>query len=278
MRQQPGRLFVVGTPIGNLQDLSPRACQVLSDVQVIAAEDTRRTRGLLSRIGVQTPTIAYHEHNEETRAAELIERLSGGEWVALVSDAGMPLISDPGWHLVRAARSADIEVLTVPGPSSVSAALSVAGLPTHRYAFEGFLPRRRAERAERLHTLRSEIRTMVFFESVHRMQQSLDAMAECFGAERQAAIARELTKLNEATYTGTLGRLRAQLGSDIPLLGEFVVLVAGREPESDIDEAELRRVYALLSDDIPPDRAVSLTARIVGVPRNAAYRLLRVPD
>lgn len=273
-----GRLFVVGTPIGNLQDLSPRACQVLSDVQVIAAEDTRRTRGLLSRIGVQTPTIAYHEHNEETRAVELVERMCSGESVALVSDAGMPLISDPGWRLVREARRAGIEVFSVPGPSSVSAALSVAGLPTDRYVFEGFLPRRKAERAERLQMLAAESRTLVFFESVHRIGASLKAMGECFGADRAAGIARELTKLNEATYSGSLAELHARLGTDIPLRGEFVVLVAGRKVEHEVDEVELRRVYELLSAELAPGRAVSLSARIVGVPRNVAYRVLRIGD
>ena len=277
MRQQPGRLYVVGTPIGNLQDLSPRACQVLSDVQVIAAEDTRRTRGLLSRIGVKTPTIAYHEHNEARRAEELVARLGAGESVALVSDAGMPLISDPGWHLVRAAREAGIEVLSVPGPSAVCAALGVVGLPTDRYAFEGFLPRRRGERAERLRALAAESRTMVFFEAVHRMQPTLLAMSECFGADRPAAIARELTKLNEATYVASLGELSERLGADIPLRGEFVVIVGGRKAEASADAVELGRVYALLTEELEPDRALGLAARIVGVARNAAYRILRLP-
>jgi len=272
-----GRLYVVGTPIGNLQDLSPRAREVLGDVHVIAAEDTRRTRNLLSSIGLQIPIIAYHEHNERQRAPELVDSLLAGQSMALVSDAGMPLISDPGWSLVRLARESGIEVLSVPGPSAVSAALSVAGLATDRYVFEGFLPRKAGLRRQRLELLAREDRTMVFFESVHRIADSLAAMAAQFGAARPAALARELTKLHEATYTGSLEALGARLGNDIPLLGEFVVLVGGRPREESNDDAELRRVYELLSKELPADRALAVSAKLVGVARNAAYRVLRMP-
>jgi 16S rRNA (cytidine1402-2'-O)-methyltransferase len=272
-----GRLYVVGTPIGNLQDLSPRAREVLGDVHVIAAEDTRRTRNLLSSIGLQIPIIAYHEHNERERAPELVDSLLAGQSIALVSDAGMPLISDPGWSLVRLARERGIEVLSVPGPSAVSSALSVAGLATDRYVFEGFLPRKAGLRRQRLEQLAREDRTMVFFESVHRIVDSLAAMAAQFGAARPAALARELTKLHEATYTGSLEALGARLGHDIPLLGEFVVLVGGRPREESNDDAELRRVYALLSKELPADRALAVSAKLVGVARNAAYRVLRMP-
>jgi 16S rRNA (cytidine1402-2'-O)-methyltransferase len=198
--------------------------------------------------------------------------------VALVSDAGMPLISDPGWNLVRQARERDIEVLSVPGPSAVSAALSVAGLATDRYVFEGFLPRRAGQREQRLQQLAAETRTMVFFESVHRIEDSLAAMAAQFGAERPAAVARELTKLHERTYTDSLGGLLARVGADIPQLGEFVVLVAGREQAEATNEAELKRVYELLAAELPAARALALSAKIVGVARNVAYRLMRVPE
>jgi 16S rRNA (cytidine1402-2'-O)-methyltransferase len=270
-----GTLYVVGTPIGNLRDLSPRACEVLGDVQVIAAEDTRRTKGLLSSIGVKTPVLAYHEHNEDERAPELVERLAAGESVALVSDAGRPLISDPGWTLVGQARARGIAVQSIPGPSAVCAALSVAGLATDRYVFEGFLPRRAGLRARRLEQLAAEDRTMVFFESVHRLAETLAAMIERFGAEREAALARELTKLHEQTHAAPLGRLAADLGEIVPLRGEFVVLVAGREQRASAEEAELERVYELLIRDLPAKRAVAVCAEILGVSRNEAYRVLR---
>lgn len=224
-----GKLYVVGTPIGNLDDLTPRAREVLAAADVIAAEDTRRTRGLLSRIGVEARLIAYHEHNEEKRTAELLERVAGGESIALVSDAGTPLISDPGWRLVRAAREAGLDVVPVPGPSAAIVALCAAGLPTDRFVFEGFLPRRSGARAERLRELKHERRTLVFYEAVHRLAETLAALAEHFGADRGAALARELTKVHEQIRSGTIADLIAKLGAEIPLLGEFVIVVAGDE-------------------------------------------------
>lgn len=271
-----GVLYVVGTPIGNLQDISPRARQVLASVAIIAAEDTRHTRGLLSSIGVKTKLMAYHEHNEPSRSEELIAHLQAGESVALVADAGMPLISDPGLLLVRRARELGIEVLTVPGPSAVSAALSISGLPSDRFVFEGFLPRRAGQRRERIRALAGETRTMIFFESVHRLGDMLGALREQFGGDRPAAIAREMTKLHEACYTGSLRSLQDRLGTEIPLRGEFVVLVAGAERRPEVDLAELRRVYELLLGELAPSRALALTAEITGMPRNAVYRLLRL--
>jgi 16S rRNA (cytidine1402-2'-O)-methyltransferase len=222
-----GKLFVVATPIGNLDDLTPRAREVLAAVDVIAAEDTRHTRGLLSRIGVEARLIAYHEHNERERVAELLERLKSGATVALVSDAGTPLISDPGWRLVRSAREQGIEVAPVPGPSAAIAALCCAGLPTDRFVFEGFLPRSDGARAARLRELRSERRTLVFYESVHRLPETFAALVDHFGADREAALARELTKVHEQLRSGTLAALAASLGTEVPLLGEFVLVVAG---------------------------------------------------
>lgn len=275
-RASKGTLYVVGTPIGNLQDLSPRARDVLGRVDAIAAEDTRRTRGLLSNIGLERPLIAHHEHNEAERSAELVERLAAGDSIALVSDAGMPLISDPGWRLVRRALDAGIAVQSVPGPSAVSAALSVSGLPTDRFVFEGFLPRRAGARAERLRQLAGETRTLVLFEAVHRLADTVAALIEAFGPEREVSMARELTKIHEQVFTGSLGALAAALGDSVPLLGEFVLVVAGAGQAEEADEAEVRRVFDTLRRELPPGRAAALTAELTGMPRNRVYRLTRV--
>jgi 16S rRNA (cytidine1402-2'-O)-methyltransferase len=272
----PGKLYVVGTPIGNLGDLSERARSVLAAVDLIAAEDTRRTRGLLSSMGLTRPVMAYHEHNEQARTPELLKRLQDGQSIALVSDAGTPLISDPGWQLVRAAQDHEIAVVSVPGPSALIAALSISGLATDRFVFEGFLPRRAAARAARLADLATEARTVVLYESVHRIEASLHALAEAFGGQRQAVIARELTKQHESVYSATLAELCGQLGTQIPLKGEFVVLVAGAEVQP--DAAEAARVYALLCEHVEPDVAVRLAADITGLGRNEIYRLTRVRD
>jgi 16S rRNA (cytidine1402-2'-O)-methyltransferase len=274
-RENRGKLYVVGTPIGAVDDLSPRARDVLAKADVVAAEDTRQTRGLLSRIGVESRLIAYHEHNETERVPALLAELEQGRSVALVSDAGTPLISDPGWRLVAAAQAAGIDVVPVPGPCAAIAALSVAGLPTDHFVFEGFLPRREGARDERLSALRHEQRTIVFYEAVHRVAATLAALRHAFGAERRAALARELTKTHEQIAIGTLGELEARLDSGIPLLGEFVIVVAGAAAIA-ADEAEARRVYELLAAELPPDRALKLAAAITGVARNTLYRLTRV--
>jgi 16S rRNA (cytidine1402-2'-O)-methyltransferase len=273
-REVRGRLYVVGTPIGNVDDLSPRARDVLAKADLIAAEDTRHTRGLLSRIGVESRLIAYHEHNEAERVPVLLEQLASGKSIALVSDAGTPLISDPGWRLVHEARAAGIVVVPVPGPCAAVAALSAAGLPTDHFVFEGFLPRRDHARAERLEELKREQRTIVLYESVHRVAATLSALCAAFGGERRAAIARELTKTHEQVVTATLTELSAQLMSRVPLLGEFVIVVAGAADAAP-DEAEARRVYDLLKGELPPDKALRLAAAVTGVPRNTLYRLTR---
>ena len=271
-----GTLFVVATPIGNLDDLSPRARKTLSQVEIVAAEDTRRTRGLLSSIGAQPRVFAYHEHNEDARTGKLLEQLRAGVDVALVSDAGTPLINDPGWQLVAAALAAGIKVRAIPGPSAVLAALAVSGLATDRFAFEGFLPRRAEQRAAYLSRLAREPRTLVLFESVHRVADTLAALVEQLGGARRAALARELTKLHEDVYTGSLAELRAELGRSIPLLGEFVIVVAGAPRDVAVEADEVKRVFALLRAELPPDRATALTASITGAPRNTVYRLTRV--
>ncbi|HUQ52276.1 MAG TPA: 16S rRNA (cytidine(1402)-2'-O)-methyltransferase [Gammaproteobacteria bacterium] len=276
-RESRGKLYVVGTPIGNLDDLSARARDVLAKANIIAAEDTRHTRGLLSRIGVESRLIAYHEHNETERVTALLAELEQGRSVALVSDAGTPLISDPGWRLVAAARAAGIAVIPVPGPCAAIAALSVAGVPTDHFVFEGFLPRRDGARAERLDSLRREQRTIVFYEAVHRIAETLAALRSAFGGERRAALARELTKTHEQIATGTLAELEARLDSSIPLLGEFVLVVAGAGATSP-DEAEAQRVYELLATELAPDKALKLAVAITGVARNTLYRLTRTKN
>jgi len=271
----PGKLYVVATPIGNISDMSPRAADTLGQVAVIAAEDTRRTGRLLSHFGIKTPLLACHEHNESAAADGLLKELQAGRDVALVSDAGTPLISDPGWRLVGAARRLGAEVIAVPGASAVTAALSVSGLPTDRFAFEGFLPRRQSARRERLAALSTETRTLVFFEAVHRVEQTLAAMVDVLGADRPAAIARELTKLHEATESGTLLELAGRLGNDIALKGEFVIVVAGAGETEAADEHEIRRVYGLLVEKLGPAEALALCGEITGAPRNRIYSLTR---
>src|ERR1044072_1153509 len=224
----PGTLYVVATPIGNLADLTPRAREVLASVALIAAEDTRHTRQLLQSCGIDTALTSLHEHNEAQKSGELVARLARGDSIALVSDAGTPLVSDPGFDLVAAARNAGIAVVAIPGACAAIAALSVAGLPTDRFAFEGFLPAKRAARSERLEPLAREERTLIFYEAPHRLVEVLHDMARTFGAERRASISRELTKRFETTYSEPLAQLRddAERDSDMTR-GEIVIVVSG---------------------------------------------------
>lgn len=272
-----GTLYVVATPIGNLDDISPRACQVLGSVDLIAAEDTRRTRGLLSKFGVKTPTISCHDHNEASRSPVLLKRLQGGESVALVSDAGTPLLSDPGLPLVRAAHDAGVPVVPVPGPTALAAALSVAGEPAGRFVFEGFLPRRAGPRRARLQGLARETGTVVLFESVHRVRETMAELQAQFGSDRPASIVRELTKLHESVYRGTLGTLAEQLGVKITLKGEFVLVIAGASEKVRTGDEEILRVFKLLVPEVSNTLAVTLTAKILGVSRNRVYGLTRAP-
>jgi 16S rRNA (cytidine1402-2'-O)-methyltransferase len=273
--ESAGILYVIATPIGNLSDLSARAAQILNSVDLVASEDTRRGGKLMHHLGLDKKLLSVHEHNEDSQTPRLLADLAAGRSIALISDAGTPLISDPGFHLVAAARQAGIAVVAVPGPSAVTAALSVSGLATDRFVFEGFLPRRQKQRRARLDLLASEPRTMVFFEAVHRIQVTVSDMAEVFGGERQATLARELTKLHEQVVTGSLAELAAALDSDVPLLGEFVLVVAGASFATDVDDAEVRRIYQLLNEDLPSARAVALCARISGRSRNEVYALTR---
>jgi 16S rRNA (cytidine1402-2'-O)-methyltransferase len=272
-----GRLQVVATPIGNLADLSARAREALSSADVIAAEDTRHTRVLLRAIGIAKPLVSLHEHNESQRTPELLARLAAGETIALVSDAGTPLLSDPGLELVQRAVRAGFEVHTIPGPSAITSALAVAGLPTDRFCFEGFLPSRERERRAALAALAHERRTLVFFEAPHRILRTLADMAVEFGAERPAAVARELTKVHEAIYRGTLRELlaRAQAEENFQR-GEITVVVHGAAAAAgDVDEPLLRRTVELLARELPPGRAAAIAAQLTGATRAAAYALLR---
>jgi 16S rRNA (cytidine1402-2'-O)-methyltransferase len=269
-----GVLYVVATPIGNLEDLSPRARRVLAEVRLIAAEDTRHTGALLAHFGIRTPLLSLHDHNEAERTPRVIEQLLAGESVALVSDAGTPLISDPGFGLVRAARAAGVTVTPIPGPSALTAALSVSGLATDRFMFEGFLPAKPAARRARLAELAVETRTLVFYEAVHRLQASLADMAETFGAERQAVMARELTKLHETVRDGKLSELVAwSHANDDALKGEIVVLVAGApDSPSRVMHLEPERLLRILMEELPVKQAASLAARISGGKKNQFYK------
>ncbi len=268
----PGTLHVVATPIGNLGDLSPRALEILRSVSAICAEDTRHTRQLLSHFGLERPLLALHEHNESEMAERLVARLAGGESLALVSDAGTPLVSDPGFRLVRAARAAGVRVSPVPGPSALVAALSVAGLASDRFAFEGFLPAKAGARRERLSALAGERRTLLFYESSHRIGEALADMAAVFGPERRAVVARELTKVFETVLDGSLGALCAAVAADAnQRRGEFVVVVEGVGEDADAVLAEGRRVHAILAAQLPPSVAAKLAAEITGAPRKALY-------
>lgn len=272
-----GVLYVVATPIGNLADLGQRALDILGQVNTVLAEDTRRTRQLLQRYGIEAKLESLHEHNEMARTEGLVARAEGGETMAVVSDAGTPLINDPGYLLVRALRQADIPVVPIPGPSAIVAALSVAGVPVHRFAFEGFLPNRKSARRERLAELRKERRALVFYEAPHRVEACIADLAHVFGAAREACVARELTKLHEQVLTGTLASLGEALGSGaMPARGEFVVVVAPMvvDEEALADDPQVDRWLKALSGSMSPADAARVAARATGRPRGEMYKRL----
>ncbi|KWR79181.1 16S rRNA (cytidine(1402)-2'-O)-methyltransferase [Pseudomonas sp. PI1] len=269
-----GTLYVVATPIGNLDDISARAQRTLREVALIAAEDTRHSIRLLQHFGIETPLAACHEHNEREQGGRFITRLLAGEDVALVSDAGTPLISDPGYHLVRQARAAGIRVVPVPGACALIAGLSAAGLPSDRFVFEGFLPAKTAGRKARLEALREEPRTLIFYEAPHRILECIQDMVEVFGEARQAVLARELTKTFETLKGLPLGELRDWVAADAnQQRGECVLLLAGWEaPEEEGIDAESLRVLDLLLAELPVKRAAALAAEITGVRKNLLYQ------
>lgn len=273
-----GTLYVVATPIGNLGDVTARARDTLGAVDVVAAEDTRHSGRLLSSLGLERPLLSLHEHNEAARADEIVSKLRAGQSVALVSDAGTPLVSDPGFRVVAAARAAGLRVVPIPGACAAIAALSVAGLPTDRFCFEGFLPAKAGPRRARLQLLSRETRTLVFYEAPHRIAETLADLASAFGADRNAVLGRELTKLHETVYADALGRLaeRAQTDADMNR-GEAVLVVAGAPEPTEEQEAagtiDVRALLGALLAELPVSRAVDVVVKATGQRRNRIYSL-----
>jgi 16S rRNA (cytidine1402-2'-O)-methyltransferase len=284
-RNVPGVLYVVATPIGNLEDVSARAVRILGEVDVIACEDTRHSARLLSAHAIHTPTISYFEHNEQHRTPALIERLARGENVALITDAGTPAISDPGYRLVSAAMAAGIRVAAVPGPSAAVAAISISGLPTDRFTFEGFLPQRAGARRNAIAALKREPRTMVFFEAARRLAATLEDMATALGASREAAVVREITKTFEESVRGTLGELHARFAATEPR-GEIVLVVAGATASATAGVADASgeaitveaaggvaiTVEALCDAGLSLKDASAAVARLTGTSRREIYQ------
>ncbi len=271
---RPGTLWVVATPIGNLDDMPPRSVEVLGMADAVAAEDTRHSGRLLKHFGIRTRQVSLHEHNEGQRVAYLIKRLEAGETIALISDAGTPLVSDPGYRLVRAAREAGIAVSTVPGPCAAVAALSIAGLPTDRFHFEGFLPAKAGARRKRLGELKEGAETLIFFETPRRVLKALEAMKEVFGPERETVLCRELTKLHETSLHGTVGSVLEAIEADPgQARGEIVLVVAGlpskESPDGRLEEG--RRLFRLLQKELPSGKAAKLAAAWSGCRRRDFY-------
>lgn len=267
-----GTLYVVATPIGNLGDMSARALEILSGVDMIAAEDTRHSRRLLRHFGIDKPCIALYEHNERAQVEQLVNRLRAAQTLALVSDAGTPVVSDPGYHLVRAAHQAHCRVVSIPGPSAVIAALSVSGQSAERFVFEGFLPAKPTARAHRLEALRGELRTLIFFEAPHRVVDTLEAMVHAFGNDREVTYARELSKLYETARLTRLGDLLEWVSGDaLQQKGEIVLVVRGAEVEAHPDESAAENTLQILLGELPLKQAVSLAAKLTGANRNRLY-------
>jgi 16S rRNA (cytidine1402-2'-O)-methyltransferase len=276
----PGRIDVVATPIGNLADLSPRARETLAHADLIAAEDTRHTGSLLRQLGIERPLLSLHEYNETRRIEELLAQLARGARIAVVSDAGTPLVSDPGYVLVRAALDAGYAVHAVPGPSALLAALASSGLPTDRFCFEGFLPAREAARRDRLRSMLLESRTMVFFEAPHRIVETLQDMALVWGEAREAAVAREITKAHESVYRGSLRQLLEIAAVEANFArGEITVVVGGAAPRTSApDDAYVARAFDLLRQELPASRAAAVVAQLTGRRKAEVYALTRTPE
>lgn len=270
---QAGTLFVVATPIGNMDDITDRAKQVLSSVDVILAEDTRHSGRLLKHYGIKTPMWALHEHNERSQAKSIVEQLRQGKTMALISDAGTPLISDPGYHLVRKCHENSIQVSPLPGAAACIVALSVSGLPTDRFCFEGFLPAKASARTARLDALVDEVRTMVFYESSHRVLVCLKAMQDVFGDERQATLARELSKRYETIKSSSLSALNEWISDDEnQQRGEFAIVVAGQKKPTVQGDEELKRLLKLLMEDLSIKQSASVAAKYFLISKKHAYQ------
>jgi 16S rRNA (cytidine1402-2'-O)-methyltransferase len=270
----PGTLFIISTPIGNLEDITIRAVRLLREADVIACEDTRQTRKLLDHFGISKPMLSYHDHNEASRSAELIERMSGGENVALVSDAGTPLISDPGYRLVVAAIGAGIPVVPIPGPSAVMAALAGAGLPTDAFRFCGFLPPKSSQRRKVLEELKDESGTLVFYEAPHRVLDALEDISASMGA-RSVVVARELTKIHEEFLRGTAAEIHARLAERPVVRGEIVLLIGKAEKVVQVDDTPVEdAVRALEEQGVARMDAIKQVAKARGMSKRDCYRLL----
>ncbi|HIC45544.1 MAG TPA: 16S rRNA (cytidine(1402)-2'-O)-methyltransferase [Methylophaga aminisulfidivorans] len=271
---QAGQLFIVATPIGNLADFSARAIEVLKSVDVIAAEDTRHSKYLLQHYAIQTSTISLHEHNEQQRSDALCQRLLAGESVALISDAGTPLISDPGYRLVTTVRDAGIRVIPIPGCCALITALSASGLASDRFSFEGFLPAKSSARKQLMESLKSDARTLIFYESPRRLLAALEDAVLIFGEQRQACLARELTKLHETIETRPLIDLIDWVkADDNQQRGECVLLIEGSQNEATADEQEVSRLLKILLTELPVKKAAAMVANITGGSKNEAYQL-----
>ncbi|OZY83954.1 16S rRNA (cytidine(1402)-2'-O)-methyltransferase [Cellvibrio mixtus] len=269
----PGTLYVVATPIGNLGDMVPRAVETLQTVALIAAEDTRHSSRLLSHFDIKTPCIAYHDHSDEQRTEQLIARMHAGDSIALISDAGTPLVSDPGYRLVRSARQAGIQVVPVPGACAMIAALSAAGLPSDRFAFEGFLPAKQVARCTQLQSLAADPRTLIFYEAPHRILETLQDMAQVFGPEREVVMARELTKTFETIKGDKVADLATWVASDTnQQRGEIVLLVHGApKPENEAMTPAQMHTMKVLLEELPVKQAASLGAKLTGLKKNFLY-------
>jgi len=268
-----GNLYIVATPIGNLGDISERAVEILKQVDLIAAEDTRHSKTLLDRFAISTKVRAYHEHNEDQLTSQLIQKLMGGESIALISDAGTPLINDPGYKLVAAAHDNGIQVVPIPGPSAIITALSASGLPTSKFIFEGYLPVKSEARKKCLLELMSESRTLIFYEAPHRILETMQAMQDVFGSERRVTIGRELTKQFEQIVRDSVSEINAKLeNGEIKIKGEFVVILEGAQ-EVSVADTEALRINQILSEKLSPKDAAGLTAKITGKKKNEVYKL-----
>ncbi|HYX15848.1 MAG TPA: 16S rRNA (cytidine(1402)-2'-O)-methyltransferase [Nostoc sp.] len=271
---KPRTLYVVGTPIGNLEDITFRAVRILQTVDIIAAEDTRHTGKLLQHFQVKTPQVSYHEHNRTSRIPELLEHLVNNKAIALVSDAGMPGISDPGYELVKACIEAGIAVVAIPGASAAITALSASGLPTDRFVFEGFLPAKSQQRQEHLESLQTESRTLIFYESPHRLRDTLQDLALVWGSDRQIVLGRELTKLYEEFWRGTIAEAIAHYNQREPQ-GEYTLVVAGiPASQPQLTEEELKaELKQLISQGISRSQASRQLAKFTSLPRRQLYQL-----
>ncbi|MEH6551392.1 MAG: 16S rRNA (cytidine(1402)-2'-O)-methyltransferase [Pseudomonadales bacterium] len=270
-----GVLYVVATPIGNMDDMVPRAVNVLQQVSVIAVEDTRHSGRLLQHFSINTPLVAYHEHNEQAQAKNLVQRMLDGEEVALISDAGTPLVSDPGYRLVKLAQENEVRVVPVPGACALIAALSASGLPSDRFSFEGFLPAKVQQRKKILAGLSTESRSLIFYESPHRIVDSLADMVEAFGAERLAVLAREITKTFETIRQLPLAELHAWVvGDSNQQRGEIVVLIEGAREQANALSGEVIHLLTVLAEELPPNQAASLAAKATGCKRKELYQWL----